>query len=149
MELSQVDTTADGDAQVSLLLNFATDMTVIRSPARSRIGSSIKQHYRMSTEQSGVIPPSIAKNLFVFPPKVASPTLLPPAPQRKILRRRRMIPDGGYSHPMEKSSSLSTISDPDFHASESTEEEGSLESDEIIRCICRLDRDGGTLMVQW
>lgn len=125
-------------------------MTVIRSPARPRIaGSSVKRHYRGSSEQSGVIPPSIAKNLFVFPPRATSPVLLPPAPQRKILRRRRMIPDGGYSHPMKKSSSFSTISDPDFHGSESTEEEGSLESDENIRCICGQDRDGGTLMVQW
>ena len=118
-------------------------MAVIRSPARSRPGSSLKRSFR--AEQAGVIPPSIAKSLFALPPNLAPPA---PAPQRKILRRRRVIPDGGYSHAMEKSCSFSTISDPDFHAS-STEEEGSLESDENIRCICGADRDGGTLMVQW
>ncbi|KAF8435512.1 hypothetical protein BGX38DRAFT_126707 [Terfezia claveryi] len=119
-------------------------MAVIRSPARTRPGSLLKRSFR--AEQAGVIPPSIAKSLFALPANLASPG---PAPvsQRKTLRRRRVIPDGGYSHPMEKSGSFSTISDPDFHAS-STEEEGSLESDENIRCICGADRDGGTLMVQ-
>lgn len=121
-------------------------MTVIRSPARSRPGSSLRQSYRRS-EQSGVLPPAIAQSLFALPPNLA-PQAPAPEPQRKILRRRRVIPDGGYSHPMKKTGSFSTISDPDVHTS-STDGEGSLESDENIRCICGTDRDGGTTMVQW
>ncbi|KAF8462900.1 hypothetical protein BDZ91DRAFT_319413 [Kalaharituber pfeilii] len=152
-------------------------MTVIRSPAKSRPSSAIKQTatYRRSDYHSTpAIPAHIRKSLFAIVPPVPAPAPAPALtasfPPCKTIRRRKIIPDGGYSsshglhsHPMQKSNSFSTISDPDFHASSSSTEEepvdgddevrgagaeGSLESDEMIRCVCGMDRDGGTTMIQ-
>lgn len=119
-------------------------MTVIRSPARSRPGSSVKRSYERGGElHSGALPAHVRKSLFALPAHMP----IPPPP-RITLRKRRIIPDGGYSHAMEKTSSFSTISDPDVHGS-STEEDGSLENEDTIRCVCGMDKDGGTTMIQW
>ncbi|KAI5805613.1 hypothetical protein DFH27DRAFT_524096 [Peziza echinospora] len=79
--------------------------------------------------------------------------------KRKALRRRKAIPDGGYgadknapqlsgmhTEPMI-SSSFATIVDPD-NASTEEDGDGSLDSEEMIRCSCGTDRDGGTTMIQ-
>ena len=126
------------------------------TPSESRPGSAVKQ--RLLLPAKGRQDELPVKDLFA--PSTSAAPIDVPTLKRKALRRRKAIPDGGYGvdknvpqlsgmHPEPMiSSSFATIVDPD-NASTEEEGDGSLDSEEMIRCSCGTDRDGGTTMIQW
>lgn len=112
-------------------LTLCEDMAVIRSPHKPKNGGARKVRH-------GVVHSELGQS--------STRKLSTQAHRKKILCRRKVVPDGGYGHSRDRGS-FSTISDPDVRAS-STEED-SFDGGEPIRCLCGSVEDGGTLMVQW
>lgn len=60
------------------------------------------------------------------------------------------MPDGGYAHGIRKVTTAPAI---EAESNSSTEPDSGVEEElgieDVIRCICGMDEDGGTMMVQW